>query len=71
MKAEKYIFEYVGARPKNYAYKTVHSVTGECRTVCKVRGMTLTYSASQLVNFDKIKYMILKRDGNGTYGEEN
>ena len=28
--------------------------------MCKVRGMTLNYSTSQLVNFDSIKDMILK-----------
>ena len=30
------------------------------KTVCKVRGITLNGSASQLVNFERIKYMILK-----------
>jgi hypothetical protein len=30
------------------------------QTVCKVRGITLNYSASQLVNFDVIRDMILK-----------
>ena len=34
--------------PKNYAYKSIISVTGEDKTVCKVRGITLNYSASQL-----------------------
>jgi hypothetical protein len=30
--------------------------------VCKVRGITLNYSASQLVNFDVMKDMILRGD---------
>ena len=30
------------------------------KTVCKVRGITLNYSISQLVNFDVIRDMILK-----------
>ena len=48
--------------PKNYTYKTLSSVTGAEKTVCKVRGITLNYSASQIVNFEKIKAMILGRD---------
>jgi len=53
--------EVVCAGPKNYAYKTYDSATGESKTVCKVRGITLNYSASQLVNFEKIKDMILSK----------
>ena len=53
--------EVVCAGPKNYAYKTYDSATGERKTVCKVRGITLNYSASQLVNFEKIIDMILSK----------
>jgi hypothetical protein len=61
------ISEFVATGPKNYAYKTVLSQTGQqCKTVCKVRGITLNYNALQLVNFDRIKDMILKRDENET-----
>jgi hypothetical protein len=28
------------AGPKNYAYRTVNSMTGARKTVCKVRGIT-------------------------------
>jgi hypothetical protein len=66
LKADEIISEYVGAGPKNYAYKTFNSVTGEHKTVCKVRGITLNYNAFQLVNFDKIKEMIMNRDPNET-----
>jgi hypothetical protein len=45
-----------------YAYKTVNTLTAECKTVCKVRGITLNYHASQLVNFAKMKDMILSTD---------
>ena len=48
--------------PKNYAYKTLNSLTGAEKTLCKVRGITFNYSASQLVNFEKIKAMILRGD---------
>jgi len=35
-------------------------------TVCKIRGITLNYNASQLVNFDVIKHMILNREPSHT-----
>ena len=38
-------------------------MTGEEKTVCKVRGITLNYSASQLVNFESIIRMILRGVG--------
>jgi len=33
---------------------------GEVKTVCKVRGITLNYNASKLVNFESIRDMILR-----------
>jgi hypothetical protein len=53
------IVEFISGGPKKYAYKTVNPATGERDTVCKVRGITLNYSASRLVNFDDIRDMIL------------
>jgi hypothetical protein len=53
-----HIDEFVSGGPKNYAYRTINPATGE-DTVCKVRGITLNYSASRLVNFDVIRDMIL------------
>ena len=34
-------------------------MTGERKQVCKIRGITLNYNASRLVNFDVIRDMIL------------
>jgi hypothetical protein len=59
LKPGEYISEFVSAGPKNYAYKICERSSGKVQTVCKVRGITLNYSASRLVNFDVIKYMIL------------
>ena len=58
--------EVVRAGPKNYTHKTYNSATGESKTVCKVRGIILNYSASQLVNFAKIRDMILSRKDDET-----
>ena len=45
----EFICEFVSGGLKNYAYKSIDSVTGEEKPVYKVRGITLNYSASQLV----------------------
>jgi hypothetical protein len=61
LKPGEYIDLFVSGGPKNYAYK-IHNrnVTKEPKTVCKVRGITLNYHASRLVNFDVIRRMILR-----------
>ena len=40
-------------------------MTGEQTTLCKVRGITLNYKASHLINFD-IRGMILNKDDKET-----
>ena len=50
----------------NYAYRIVDPVTGNCETVCKVRGIMLNYSASRTVNFDVIKALVLRGDDTQT-----
>ena len=66
LKSGHYICDFVGACPKIYAYKTVNSVSCEQTTVCKVRGITLNYKASPLINFEKIREMILNKDDKET-----
>ena len=56
------ISEFTRGGPKNYAHRVVNTVTGAIHTVCKMRGITLNYSASKLVNFDVIRHKILKRN---------
>jgi hypothetical protein len=59
LKPGECIFEFVSGGSKNYAYKTANTATGAESTVCKVRGFTMNYSSSQLVNLERIKHMIL------------
>jgi len=66
LKKDEIIVQVVCAGSKNYVYKTYNSATGESKTVCKVRDIMLNYSASQLVNFEKIKDMILNKKYNET-----
>jgi hypothetical protein len=54
-----HIEKFVSGGPKNYAYRTINPATGETDTVCKVRGISLNYSASRLVNFGVMRDMIL------------
>jgi len=59
LRSAECVSEFVGGGPKNYAYRIIDTVTGQVATVCKVRGITLNYSAKQLVNFDIIRDMFL------------
>ena len=57
LKPSGFVVEFVSGGPNNYAYRLITD-EGE-KTVCKVRGITLNYHASKLVNFEVIKAMIL------------
>ena len=54
-----HITEFVSGGPKNYAYKLWSTKEQEFKVVCKVEGLYLNYAASQLVNFESIRDMIL------------
>ncbi|CAG2228133.1 unnamed protein product [Mytilus edulis] len=54
---EGHIVEFVSGGPKNYAYRTLKTET------CKVKGFTLNFTNSNIVNFNSVKEMItLDRD---------
>ncbi|XP_061170447.1 uncharacterized protein LOC133179772 [Saccostrea echinata] len=48
-----YIEEFVSGGPKNYAYRTHRGVEKVC-----VKGFTLNYTNSQIINFDSIKDLL-------------
>jgi hypothetical protein len=58
LKPGEYIEKFVSRGHKNYAYRVVND-KDVTKTVCKVRGITLNYSASIIVNFDDIRKMVL------------
>jgi hypothetical protein len=66
LKENEYISEFVTGGPKNYGYKLCNSVIVVVKTVCKVRSITLNYKASQLVNFDTIKDLVLNGRSDST-----
>ena len=54
-----YITELVALGPKNYSYKVFSTKQNEeVVGACKVRGITLNYRNTQLVNFDSCKELI-------------
>ena len=57
-----HIEEFVNGGPKNYAYRIVDPLTSNRETVRKVRRITLNYNATQTVNFDVIKALVLRGD---------
>ena len=56
---EAYITQFVCGGPRNYAYKV-----SDGKTHCKIRGFTLNYKNSLVLNFDSLKGIICK------YGSE-
>ena len=66
LKAIEYISDFVSGGPKNHVNEVCNSVTGEAKTDCKVRGITFNYKASQFVNFETIKDLVLNGRSNST-----
>ena len=50
----EHIIEFVSGGPKNYAYKT-----NQGNETCKVRGFTLNFTNSQLINFESVKTLLI------------
>ena len=53
LEAGENIVEFVTGGPKNYGYKT-----NKHKETCKVRGFTLNYTNSQLINFESVKHIV-------------
>ena len=64
LKQTEYIVEFVSGGPKNYAYRIIDTKDNvkQWKTLCKVRGITLNYTASQLVSFNVIRDKILHHE---------
>ena len=64
LKPGQYVAEFVSGGPKYYAYRVIETKDGaeRLKTDCKVKGITLNYTASRLVNFDIIRDIILNRE---------
>jgi hypothetical protein len=54
---ENKILSFASGGPKNYGYQ-YRDTEGQVHTECKVKGLTLNYRTSQVVNFDVLKKAI-------------
>lgn len=66
-----YIIEFFSGGPKNYAFKVYSPTTNKITTVCKVKGVTLNYKNSKLVNFDALKRIICEENNAEIELEDN
>ena len=57
-----HITRFVSGGPKNYGYEV-----SDGSTVCKVKGLTLNYRASQVVNFELMINMMKEKNGHPVY----
>jgi len=57
-----FIEEFVSGGPKSYAFMVFCPATGKRISKCKVKGITLNYNNSQVVNFTSLRSMILEDD---------
>jgi hypothetical protein len=55
-----YIEEFVSGGPKNYAFTVLCPATEKRTSKCEVKGITLNYNNSQVVNFTSLRKMILE-----------
>jgi hypothetical protein len=60
--AGSYVEEFVSGDPKNYALSVFCPSTGKRTKKCKVKGITLNYENSKVVNFISFRRMIFEDD---------
>ena len=58
---DSYITDFVSGGPKNYSFKIYSTYSKKDEIVCKVKGISLNYAASKVINFESIKEMVLKK----------
>jgi len=64
-----YIESFVSGGPKFYAY-VVRTPEGRAHEICKVKGITLNYNNSLIINFNSIRKSIMERERREQEGEE-
>ncbi|KAG8234466.1 hypothetical protein J437_LFUL011865 [Ladona fulva] len=53
-----WILEFVSRGPKNYSLKIRSRSTDVCKTICKVRGISINFSNEKDVSFERLKTMV-------------
>ncbi|KAK5650288.1 hypothetical protein RI129_001317 [Pyrocoelia pectoralis] len=62
-----YIEEFVSAGPKNYSYNVFSTSDNALKSTCKVKGITLNYKNSRIINFASMKDMVLSNSKDSLY----
>ena len=55
---DAYITKFVSCGSKNYCYEIFYPNSQERKYVCKVKGLSLNFSTSNIVNFNSMKQLI-------------
>ncbi|XP_054279031.1 uncharacterized protein LOC128997416 [Macrosteles quadrilineatus] len=66
-----YITELVSGGPKTYAYLVWSTNQQKLIPVCKIKGLTLNFKTSKVVNFEKLREMVLSEVKQSIEIEEN
>ncbi len=53
-----YITKFISCGAKNYAYEIFNPDTNQKKYICKVKGLTLNFKTSSIVNFDSMKELL-------------
>jgi len=61
IKENNFIMEFVSAGPKNYGYKLNNG-----KTSCKIKGFSVNFIASESLNFESMKDIVLNQHSNQT-----
>lgn len=57
-----FITEFVCAGPKSYAYRVYSPSQDKYFDICKVKGISLNYETSKIINFEKIRDMVMNEE---------
>ncbi|CAH1115486.1 unnamed protein product [Psylliodes chrysocephalus] len=66
-----YITDFVSGGPKLYAYRVYSTAKNKTLDLIKVKGITLNYNTSELVNFEKLRDMVLNEAPNEYISTKN
>jgi hypothetical protein len=53
-----YITKFISCGAKNYAYEIYNPDINQKKYICKVKGLTLNFNTSSIVNFDTMKELL-------------
>jgi hypothetical protein len=55
---DAYITKFVSCGAKNYSFEVFYPISGRKEYVCKVKGLTLNFQTSAIVNFSTMESLV-------------